>query len=256
MSVDEAFTIEFSAQGTAPQAVQAPRDADPAQVGAALGLKPGRFAIAVMGGAALMTDDSTRTIRSGLEDGLAQFAQDYDVTIVDGGTAAGVMALLGAARARRGLTFPLVGVTVAARAAWPGHEADDEAASLDPYHSHFALTGGDDFGDESDLLAGLALYAASAGGKALGLIINGGAIVRREAHARAIGPLKMPLLVLDDSGRFADELAEATRSGTSDPELQDILAHGEVHVLSAHTGPKGLRQWLEHYFGVSPLEAT
>ena len=36
MSVGEAFTIPFSAQGTAPQAVQAARDADPAQVGAAL----------------------------------------------------------------------------------------------------------------------------------------------------------------------------------------------------------------------------
>ncbi|MFN8377702.1 MAG: hypothetical protein U0452_03430 [Anaerolineae bacterium] len=256
MGVGEVFTIPFNAQGTAPQAVRTPREADPAQVAAALGLKSGGRAIAVMGGAALMDDDSTRTIRSGLEDGLAQFAQEHEVTIVDGGTAAGVMELLGVARARRGLTFPLVGVTVASRASWPGHEASDEAARLDAYHSHFVLTGGDDFGDESDLLAGVALTVAADGGKALGLIINGGAIVRREAHARAIGPLKMPLLVLDDSGRFADELAEAARSGTSDPELKDILEQGEVHVLSAHVGAKGLRQWLENYFGVSSVEAS
>lgn len=255
MSVGEAFTIPFSAQGTAPQAVQAARDADPAQVGAALGLKPGGLAIAIMGGAAMMTDDSTRTIRSGLEDGLARFAQDHNVTIVDGGTAAGVMALMGTARARRSFTFPLVGVTVAARTAWPGHEGDAEAAALDPYHSQFALTGGEDFGDESDMLAGIALYAASEGGKALGLIINGGAIVKREAHARATGPLKMPLLVLDDSGRFADELAEAVQNGSSsDPVVQEMLEQGEVHVLSAHTGARGLRQWLEGYFGVSPVE--
>jgi len=257
MGVSEAFTIPFSAQSMAPRAVLAARDADPALVGEALGLKTGGWAIAIMGGAALMTDDSTRTIRSGLEDGLARFAQDHDVTIVDGGTAAGVMALMGTARARRAFTFPLVGVTVAARAAWPGHEEDTEAASLDAYHSHFALTEGVDFGDESDLLAGLALYAAGDGGKALGLIINGGAIVKREAHARATGPLKMPLLVLDDSGRFADELAEAVGSGSSsDPVLADILEHGEVHVLSAHAGARGLRQWLEAYFGVAPVEET
>lgn len=256
MGVSEAFTIAFSAQATAPRAVQVPREADPAQIAAMLGLKPGGRAIAVMGGAALMTGDSTRTIRSGLEDGLAQFAQDYEVTVVDGGTAAGVMELLGAARARRSLTFPLVGVTVASRTAWPGHDADSEAAPLDPYHSHFVLTEGDDFGDESDLLAGLALTVARDGGRALGLIINGGAIVRREAHARANGPLKMPLLVLDDSGRFADELAEAVRSGSSDPELQEIVEQGEVHVLSAHVGAKGLRKWLEDYFGVSPTEAS
>lgn len=255
MGVSEPFTISFSAQGTAPRAVQATRDAHPEQIAAALGLKPGGRAIAVMGGAALMTDDSTRTIRSGLEDGLVQFAEDHGVALVDGGTASGVMELLGIARARRGLSFPLVGVTVAASVTWPGHESAPEAVPLDPYHSHFVLTGGDGFGDESDLLAGMTLVLA-AGGQALGLIINGGAIVRREAHARATGPLKMPLLVLDDSGRFADELAEAARSGSSDPELQEIVEQGEVHVLSAHVGAKGLRQWLEGYFGASAGEES
>jgi hypothetical protein len=258
MTVSAPFSISFSAQATVPQAVRASQQAEPAQVAAALGLRPGGRAIAVMGGAALMDDDSTRTIRSGLEDGLARFAQEHGVTVVDGGTAAGVMELLGVARARRGYSFPLIGVTVASRVGWPGHAAaGDDPAKLDPFHSHFALVDGEDFGDESDLLAGLTLQVASGGGKALGLIINGGAIVKREAHARAAGPLKMPLLVLDASGRFADELAAAVRAGESDdPVLQDILAQGEVHVISAHVGAAGLRQWLEQFFGVTTGEAA
>lgn len=252
----EAFTIPFTAQATAPRAVRVSRAADPAAVAEALGLRAGGRSIAVMGGAALMEGESTRTIRSGLEDGLVHFAEDHAVTVVDGGTAAGVMELLGFARARRGFTFPLVGVTVAARVAWPGQPGTGEFAPLDPYHSHFALTDGDEFGDESDLLAGLALHVASGGGKALGLVINGGAIVRKEAHARATGPLRMPLLVIEASGRFADELAAAYREGSSDPVLNDILAQGEVYFLSAHTGARGVRAWLDHFFGIPSAEVS
>ena len=250
MAMSEVFTIPFEAQATAPRALRVPPDSDPDAVAGALGLKTGGWAIAVMGGAALMDDESTRTIRSGLEDGLARFAQDHQVTVVDGGTAAGVMELLGVARARRGFSFPLVGVTVASRTCWPGHDTDGEAAPLDAYHSHFALVDGEDFGAESDLLAGLTLAVAE-GGKALGLVINGGAIVKKEAHARAVGPLKMPLLVIDHSGRFADELAEATRSGSDDPVIQDILAQGQVAVLSAHAGATAFRTWLEAFFEVA-----
>jgi hypothetical protein len=256
MAVNKAFAIAFTAQGTTPQAVRASADADPAQVCRALRLPSGGRAIAVMGGAALMEGDSARTIRSGLEDGLARFAQEHQVTVVDGGTAAGVMELLGVARARRRYTFPLVGVTVAGRVAYPGHAVTGEHTLLDAYHSHFALVEGEHFGDESNLLAGIALTVASNGGKALGVIINGGAIVKREAHARATGPLRMPLLVLTDSGRFADELAGARASGSSDPVLNDILAQGEVYFLSAHSGAKGLRSWLEQFFGVAPVEGV
>ena len=255
MGVSKAFTIPFTAQQTNPRAVYATADADPAQVCQALQLPGGGQAIAVMGGAALMEDDSTRTIRSGLEDGLARFAQDHAVTIVDGGTAAGVMELLGVARARRGYTFPLVGVTVAGHVAFPGHPADSDHALLDPWHSHFALVEGDEFGEESDLLAGITLSIAS-GGKALGMVINGGAIVKREAHARATGPLRLPLLVLTDSGRFADELTDAHANGSSDPVLNAILAQGEVYFLSAHSGARGLRGWLERFFGVAPTEGA
>ena len=254
MGVIKTFTIPFTAQGTAPRAVRVAADADPAQVARALVLKTGGWSIAVMGGAALMEGDSTRTIRSGLEDGLARFAEDFAVTVVDGGTAAGVMELLGVARARRSYSFPLVGVTVAGRVAFPGHPVEGEHALLDAWHSQFALVDGDEFGDESNLLAGLALAVASGGGKALGMIINGGAIVKREAHARATGPLRLPLLVLEDSGRFADELADAHQNGSSDPVLNEILAQGEVYFLSAHAGAKGLRGWLENFFGVAPAE--
>jgi hypothetical protein len=85
----------------------------------------------------------------------------------------------------------------------------------------------------------------------LGVIINGGEIVKQEAHARATGTPRFPLLTLDGSGRFADELATAYRAGTSsDPVLQEILQKGSIYVLPSNTSADNLRNWLENFFGM------
>jgi hypothetical protein len=190
-----------------------------------------------------------RTTRSSIEDGLSRFAEEHNVVIVDGGTTAGVMGLLGFARQRRKYHFPLVGVAPEARVEYPGHTPPSVQAELDPNHSHFALVDGEDFGVESDLLAALGWAVADQGRTPiLGVVINGGDIVKQEAHARATGTLRFPLLTLDGSGRFADELAAAARAGTSDdPMLRDTVQHGNVHVLPVNSSADSLRKWLENF---------
>jgi hypothetical protein len=181
---------------------------------------------------------------------LSRFAEEQHVAVVDGGTTAGVMGLLGFARKRRGYHFPLVGVAPEARVEYPGHDPATKQAELDPNHSHFVLVDGEDFGAESDLLASLG-WALSGEGQQpiLGIVINGGAIVKQEAHARATGTPRFPLLVLEGSGRFADELADAHRAGTSDdPVLRDILLAGTLHVLPMNTSAESMRKWLESFF--------
>lgn len=274
--ITRVFHIPFTG-GSVP-AVIAPRGGDPRPVLETLGLTTGRPGIAIMGGAASMDESSINAARVTIEDGLARFAQAHDAAIVDGGTTAGVMAMMGAARRRYGYTFPLIGVAPQALVDYPGHDIPDEQSTLDAHHSHFILTDGDEWGAESDMLAGVT--RALAGKRpALGIIINGGAIVKREAYMRATGRLRFPLLVLEGSGRFADELAAAVRAGGSDdPQLGAMLAsdtpitllplHAEdasVSVppsfptirtqsfaqaipLPATTG--GLYGWLGNYFGV------
>jgi hypothetical protein len=246
----DSFTIRFN-DGKTAQAVKVPQHADPRAVADTLGLPSSRPALVIMGGAAAMDMESLRTTRSSIEDGLSRFAEEQNVVIIDGGTTAGVMGLLGFARQRRHYHFPLVGVAPEARVAYPGHNPPTKQADLDPNHSHFALVEGDEFGAESDLLASLGWTIADEGHQpVLGVIINGGDIVKQEAHARAAGTLRFPLLALDGSGRFADELAAAYRAGRSDdPILQDILRKGTVHVLPANTSADNLRNWLENFFG-------
>lgn len=245
------FTITFGE--TAARAIYAPRDSDPGAVIAALELPRPSPAIVIMGGAALMDEASISDVRSTLEDGIAWFAEQHAVAIFDGGTDAGVMAMMGAARARRRYQFPLVGVAPRAVIRYPGYDNPKAMADLDANHSHFVLTSGNAFGAESDLLGHLG-YALAQGGDqryaTLGLIINGGAIVAKEAHARATGAVRYPLLTMEGSGRYADDLAAAQNAGRSDdPQIAAILRAGGVHVMPINAGAESIRGWLASFFG-------
>jgi hypothetical protein len=240
--------------GVQRSAVRVAHAAAPTAILEVLGITPSGPALAVMGGAGLMTDESLEAVRRLIEEGLCTFAEAHRALIVDGGTTSGVMGLLGAVHRRRGYTFPLIGVVPESKVELPGATNPDKEAELDADHTHFVLVEGDDWGDESDVLAALAL----AGGiphdgrpAALGVIINGGAIVAAEAHARATGALRFPLLVLDGSGRFADALAAAYHAGTSDDaRIRAILEQGTVFVRSVYEDPAALRRWLEEFFGL------
>lgn len=250
------YTISFASGDTA-QAVRAPQHGDPESILNALGLKPSPV-LFIIGGAGLMDDDSMSITRSVVENGIARFAEERQLVVMDGGTAAGAMALIGMARKRAGYRFPLVGIAPASRVEYPGQTGDEDDARLDSFHSHFVLTDGDDFGDESDMIAML-VTALSLDRRlgALGVVINGGQIARHEVYMRsASGEMIYPLLVLEGSGRLADELAEAKRTGVmpdddnADEPFAAILA-GDVQFANIEDGSDALRAKLEQYFPVT-----
>lgn len=248
------FTIRF-ADGSTPLAVRAPTDADPQRVLKALHIDTPRPSIFISGGAGLMDRDSMNITRSTIEDGLARFLQDHQVALIDGGTSSGVMLLVGVARNRRSHTFPLIGVAPEKMVGYPNHENPSKIADLDGNHSHFVLTDGDEFGSESPMIYGLNIaLSGSDESKRLCLIVNGGEIVKREAHLCATGDAQgrtTPLLVLEGSGRFADTLAAAVQAGHSDdPVIQAVIDKGRVHVLSIKSGAENLYRWLENFFGI------
>lgn len=247
------FTLTFP-NGVERPAVRAAHADDPAAIVNALGIIPSGPAVAVMGGAGLMTDESLAASRRMIEDGLCAFAEAHRATIVDGGTTAGVMGLLGMARRQRGYTFALVGVVPETKIELPGTINPDKEAELDAGHSHFVLVKGAGWGDESKLLAAVAAAAGVSQGPhpaIIGAIINGGEVVAAEAYARATGTLQFPLLVFAGSGRFADALAAAYRAGHSDDtRMQAILEQGTIFVRSVYDDPADLCRWLEEFFGL------
>lgn len=168
-----------------------------------IGIPAYNASIAMHSGASGMTDQYLQKMQTLFDNGLARFAQDENVMILDGATAAGAMITIGQSRAKLNAKFPLVGVTVSEHIAYPGGpSASDERFPLEANHSHFLIVKAKEFGAESDLLIN---SVGVWNEPSIALIVNGGQIVKQEAENHA--QRGTPLLVLKGSGRFADELA-------------------------------------------------
>ncbi len=235
------YSIVFSDDQRA-IAVRAPERGPGAPIIDALGLGSFRSVLLVSGGAALMDPYDAEQMRVLASEGIARFAEAHRVVIIDGGTATGVMRLLGEVRRQNGYHFPLVGVAPIGVVRYPGH-GPEGAEALDSGHSHFVLTDGKEFGQESAAMTTMTHAIAERGGhRGLSIIINGGEISRQETYDRTLEANgAFPLLVLDGSGRFADELAAAaTGAQAQDARVTDIVRRGEVKIVSMDAGPDHL----------------
>jgi tetratricopeptide (TPR) repeat protein len=245
---NESFVIPFD--GVPALGVQASNHDDPLKIIQMLDLAEPRPAIFILGGAMDMASEEMQATRPIIEEGLARYAQEHQVAIVDGGTHSGVMRLMGEARRKNAATFPLIGVAPINLVKYKGYD-NPSSYDLDMGHSHFVLTSEGDWGDETDMIMQLA-YALTGMGQCpgLGLVINGGNIVRQEVYRLTVSEqLKFPMLVLEGSGRFADTLAQAIRTGVTDDdeELQAIVAEGKIEVISVSAGTQGIQTRLRHY---------
>jgi len=154
---------------------------------------------------------------------LAVLAERTGAAVVDGGTDAGVMRLIGRARAG-GRTFPLVGVVVAALAA--PLDAPESAGRwpLEPNHSHVLLVPGREWGDEAPWLA-RAATALAGGAPSATVLVNGGEGAYADAEASLAE--RRPLIVAAGSGGTADAVAAAARDG-SPGERAETLARSDL----------------------------
>ena len=119
---------------------------------------------------------------------LAAAARRERLTVLTGGTDAGVFHLFGAAMGEP--TAPLIGVA-------PSNHA---GVALEPHHTHMVLVDGDTWGDETPVLLALADKLAPA----VAVVCGGGAVTRTEVDGhRAAG---RPVLAVAGSGGVAGEL--------------------------------------------------
>lgn len=150
--------------------------------------------------------------------------------LIDGGTDAGVMALMGRARAASGAAFPLLGVAAAGTVRLPGAAADAASgrAALEPHHSHFLLVPGTEWGDESPWIDATAQAACGDAGT-LALVAGGGRITALDA---ALGiAAGRPTLALAGSGGTADRLAGEAAGGPASGPLQAVPLVAAAAVL-------------------------
>ena len=250
------FVIAFD-NGRAAFAVHVSRRFDPSAVAQTLGFVDPLPTIYVTGGAGQMSPEDMQATRNIVEKGLVRFVEERGAVVIDGGTNAGIPILIGDARQKYRYRFPLIGIAPLEMVHYSGFDEGGKE-TLNPGHSHFVLTAGDEFGDESSMITQLTYTISGSGQKpALGILINGGKIAREEVYARTTAELSLPLIVIEGTGRFADMLARAFYEGeTDDEKVEAIVQKGQLTMVSLSHGPEDLYKKLTALFNAHKAPAA
>lgn len=186
--------------------------------------------LVIVGGAGGLDPASLRRLSPIFSIGLGPAVERVGAVAVDGGTDAGVMRLLGEARMVRPVFF-LVGVAAEGTVRVPGRaSAKDDAADLEPHHTHFFFVPGDEWGAEAPWIAAVASRLAGSA-PSVTVLINGGDIAYRDVTLSL--SVHRPVIVIAGSGRAADGIAAALRGEPSDPRAQRLAASDLVSAVEA-----------------------
>lgn len=217
-----------------------------------LGISRGRPVLALVGGAAGMDETHLGLVDEVFRSAVIPVLDACRGAVVDGGTDAGIMQIVGRARSARGARFPLVGVAAEGTVAAPGGAQVDngDSAELEPHHTHVILVPGDSWGDESPWLAAVA--SAIAGGEpSATLVVNGGEITYSDAEQSLVDG--RPVLVLAGTGRTADAVAAAAAGEHADARAARIAASPLTRIVDVRD-PEVLGRTLMEVLRRSPSE--
>ncbi|HEY9737227.1 MAG TPA: hypothetical protein V6D06_13125 [Trichocoleus sp.] len=223
----------------------------PDQVGDALRtleMPSPKATLVVVGGASGLTEAYLEGLENLFVKVICPFVEAHRLAVVDGGTDSGVMRLMGKARTRTRGKFPLLGVVVKQKTFLPGETAaEEDAAALEPNHTHFVLVPGQEWGDESPWIAQVA-DAVAGGMPSATLLINGGAIALNQDVPNSLDSQR-PVLVIAGSGRAADQLAAALRGSAGNDQLATMINTGLIQAVNLDEGEVKVRQALNQVFG-------
>ena len=240
-------TITFE-NGNRAVVVIAPRDASANEILDALEIAPPRAVILLFGGAAGLDESRKAHLATLFADGVTPVAAELGALIIDGGTQSGVMAIMGEAVARHPGKCQLLGIGPDGKVAHPEiacASARSDGARLEPNHSHFVLVESNEWGGETTKMLEI---ARAFNAPIVAILVNGGAIAADEALQSVRNGWQ--LLVMEGSGRFADELSAAVRDGQSakSAKIREIARSGRVALFHVDDAASSLKIKLHRLF--------
>ena len=195
-----------------------------------LGISPPKNLILLIGGADKLDEKLTSRLTQLFSRGIARAAADAEALIIDGGTQAGVMQIMGQSIVDRGRKSSLLGVAPAEKVTYPGGPpvTGNDSAPLDPNHSHFVLVDGKEWGSETEALFEL---AAAFKVPVLAILVNGGAIAKNDMLQSV--RRNWPVIVIEGSGRLADDVARLKKESSQieDPVLAETVEEGDLRIF-------------------------
>lgn len=199
-----------------------------------------RGLLVLSGGAGLMDEASSARMRSFFQ-ALAVIVKSKQLMVIDGGTSAGIMALMGEALFREGGNAIHIGVVPAkAEADSEGKIAED---ILEPHHSHFVLVETNEWGREVTAMYGLVEHFSQNAPSAI-LLINGGGLSLQEIqHGVRQGHI---IVIFAGSGRLADEIARAIQHPETPAraEIRELVRTGHFIIFDTSKSPRELQKLL------------
>jgi SLOG in TRPM, prokaryote len=240
-------TITFE-NGNHAVVITAPRDASGQTILDTLGITSPRAVILLFGGAAGLDDSRKAHLATLFAEGVIPVAADSGALIIDGGTQSGVMKIMGEALAAHPGTCQLLGIAPKGKIAHPeilGASAVSDGAPLEPHHSHFVLVESNEWGGETPKMLEL---ARAFNAPTVAVLVNGGAIAADEALQSVRNGWQ--LLVIEGSGRFADELSAAVHDGqvAKSAETSEIARSGRVALFHVDDPASSLKIKLRRMF--------
>jgi hypothetical protein len=236
-------TITFD-NGNHAVVVTAGRDTDAQTILKTLDIAQPHALIMVFGGAKGLDDSGKARLAELFTDAIAPAAAELGALVIDGGTQSGVMAMMGEALARDGRGSQLLGIAPSGKVTYPGGPSDaniGDGVPLEPNHSHFVLVESAEWGGETGKMLDL---ARAFNAPIVAILVNGGAIAADEALQSVRNGWQ--LLVIEGSGRFADELSAAVRDGqvAKSVEVSEIVRSGRVALFHVDNPAEELRDEL------------
>ena len=240
------------ANGNRAQLIAPPVGAKAADTLSALGIEQPKAIILISGGVADLDEALRRRLVQLFSRGIARAARDCDALIIDGGTQSGVIEMMGQGVADRGRRSILLGVAPAGKVIYPGGPGADGSEGrvpLDPNHSHFILVDSNEWDGMIETMIELAKNLAQ-GRSGVTILLNGGPKSQKEV----LGSVRLgwPIIVVERTGRLADEIAALWRARPTDiedPVMAEIIADGNLHLCPMSGSVAGFERLIVRELG-------
>ena len=227
-------------------------DQDIASVRDALGIPTPAPVVLISGGADTLDPGIEPKLTQLIGRGLLRASRAAGAVIIDGGTDAGVMGLIGRTAGAMAEPAPIIGVAPEAliqSAAISPVESDGGRVALAPNYTHFVLTEGHVWGAETPMMFDLA--QAIAGKLPVIMVLIGGGPVALSEVLNAVRR-RWCVLIVQGSKGIADELLAQWKTEVvenDDPLIAEILADGDLHAFPMSDPPEALARRIGRELG-------
>ena len=262
--------------GNSAKWIQVSPDADAAVILSKLNISKSQAVFVLCGSTIKLGTKVKNRLQELISRGVAKAAVDTEALIIDGGTRAGVIELMGKGVEDRGRKTILIGVSPIGKVKHPqlpDYEDSEDNVALDPNHSHFVLVENDQWGSETKTMFELARFSSEDENKIITILAGGNPEGVALDEALATVRNNWPLLVIEGSGRLADEIIDLlkyketvnnrkgriwrllsrlpglnglTKFNVRNPELSEIVHDGNIMVFPKNENATKLRNLLNN----------